>query len=215
LRSLKARGFQPTFAVDVGAYHGQWTEMFKDVYPSCSVLMIEAQSKKAAILERVCQQYSGSVRYRNALLGAISGRGVPFFEMETGSSVFEERSPYAREQVMKTTSTLDEVLRGEVQLVDFLKLDVQGYELEVLKGAQRTLMEARCVLLETSIIPVNAGAPLIAEVLRYMDEQGYQLADFCSQMRMKDGVLFQTDLLFWRTDSGLIPEARLTPENWV
>ena len=54
--------------------------------------------------------------------------------------------------------------------VQLLKLDVQGYELEVLKGADGLLSAAEVVLLEASLIPVNKGCPLIADVIRFMDE---------------------------------------------
>ncbi len=209
LRYLGAWGFEPHRVIDVGAYHGRWTDLLKSVYPNAQVLMVEAQEGKAAILARVCEAYRPTVQLEIALLGAEAGKQVRFVEMETGSSVFEEASAYAqRVPVTKTQTTLDVLLDKHREFVacDFLKLDVQGYELEVLKGARQLLSTTPFVLLEASLIPVNRGCPLLAEVIGFMGERGYRLLDFCSQMRREDLALWQTDLLFVRTDSRFCPE---------
>ena len=137
LHDLKQRGFTPSTAIDVGAYHGEWTKMFKKIFSSAKILMIEAQKEKDQILSGVCENFSGTVSCEIALLGAKDGAEVDFVQMETGSSVFEESSPYARKRLKKTLITLDALLEAykDFQQIDFLKLDVQGYELEILKGA--------------------------------------------------------------------------------
>jgi FkbM family methyltransferase len=214
LQSLAGRGFRPRLAVDVGAYHGEWTALCKRVFPDAGVLMVEAQEGKRAVLEGVCERFGPSVELRTALLGATGDRAVKFAEMETGSSVFEEQSHFPRTVVEKTTTTLDDLLGPRAQTVDLIKLDVQGYELEVLRGATRALAHAQCVLTEASLVPVNRGCPLVAEVVRFLDDAGFRLTDFCSQIRRKDGVLWQTDLLFVRNNSPLLPAAELTAATW-
>jgi len=176
--------------------------------------MIEALEQKREMLESVCSRLGTSVAFRVALLGATSGSKTRFVEMETGSSVYEEQSRYTRQISEKVTITLDDLLAAESRPVDFLKLDVQGYELEVLRGATRSLEQTQGVLMEASLVPINQGAPLLAEVVRFMDENGFRLIDFCSQIRRKDGVLWQTDLLFVRASSPLVPDTRLTRDNW-
>src|SRR2546422_465251 len=86
----------------------------------------------------------------------------------------------------------------------FLKLDVQGYELEVLRGAERTLTATDVVLMEVSLLQYNAGAPLFAEVTAFMKAIGFVVYDICGQLRRAaDEALFQADLLFVREDSTL------------
>ncbi len=213
---LKQRGFNPLTTVDVGAYHGEWTKMFKKIFPSSKVLMVEAQKEKAQILMEVCEKFSGEVFCEIALLGANAGQEVEFVQMETGSSVFEESSPYARKRLKKTLVTLDALLKvyTNFQQLDFLKLDVQGYELEVLKGASALLQRTEFVLMETSLIPINKGCPLIFEVMTFMDSMGFRTMDFCSQVRRKDGALWATDLLFISKRSRFLPEAQLDETNW-
>lgn len=216
LYDLKQRGFNPSTTVDVGAYHGEWTKMFKKIFPSTKVLMVEAQSEKTPRLKEVCEWFSEEVFCETALLGAKAGQEVEFIQMETGSSVFEESSPYARKRLQKTLTTLDNLLESykDFKKIDFLKLDVQGYELEVLKGATALLKHTDFVLMETSLIPINHGCPLILEVMEFMDSRGFRTMDFCSQVRRKDGSLWATDLLFVSKNSQYLPQARLDETNW-
>jgi FkbM family methyltransferase len=56
-----------------------------------------------------------------------------------------------------------------------LKLDVQGYEMSVLKGAQRTLSAIDLLELEVSLVPLYEGQPLFREVIEPLEQQGFQL----------------------------------------
>lgn len=215
LQVLKSLGFSSRACIDVGAYHGEWTKLFRSVFPDAAVHMIEAQEGKRARLESVASTMGGDITLDIALLGPEEGRRVQFHEMETGSSVFAESSPYERRTEDRTMRTLDAVVAARrFPRADFLKLDVQGYELEVLKGGAAVLGQVEAVLLEASLVPVNKGAPAFAEVIAFLDGAGFQLFDFCSQVRRTDGVLWQTDLLFLRAGSRHLPEPRLTRENW-
>ena len=214
--TLLKLGWSPSYVVDVGAYEGQWTSMIRTIFPDARVLMIEPQEHKREVLAAACAKLGPGVSYENALLGASDGACVPFVEMETGSSVFEETSPYERNVVNKTLRTLDNVLLAQspFQRPDCLKLDTQGYELEVLRGASEILPSVQAILLETSLVATNAGCPLIGEVMAFLDAQHFALFDFCSQIRRKDGVLWQTDLLFIRRDGAIRVPNTLTHENW-
>lgn len=216
LDALKTWGFNPGHVIDIGAYHGEWTKMLKQRFPQASVLMVEAQTDKAEILGSVRRQFDDKVFISSSLLGPEDGKQVEFTEMETGSSVFEEQSPYQRNKTLREQITLDTLIKEYPDFArpDFLKLDVQGYELEVLKGASQLLANTEIVLMEASFIPVNQGAPLIDEVIAFMSGHGFRLLDFCSQIRRKDGALWQTDLLFIHNASKFIPPAELDESNW-
>ena len=109
-------------------------------------------------------------------------------------------------------NTLDDLVAAEVKSPILLKLDVQGYELEVLRGAVKTLSEAEVVIIECSLIQYNEGAPLFAEVVSFMGERGFVVYDFCGQMRRaNDGALFQMDVIFVRENSRLRKEF----DRWI
>jgi hypothetical protein len=97
--------------------------------------------------------------------------------------------------VTKTSVRLDTLLK-RYPPPDFIKLDVQGYELEVLKGGPQSLHAATAILMEASTLPINQGCPLIADVFAFMDQADFRLFDFCTQVRLRNGILWQTDLLF-------------------
>ena len=205
---LKSWGLNPQNVVDVGAYHGEWARSFREVFPESDILMVEGQAGKTPKLEKTCRELAGRIDFEIGLLGANDGEKVKFTEMETGSSVLEENSSFWRSYSERELTTLDTLLsrRENNRKIDFLKLDVQGYEIQVLKGAESALQRTEFVLLEASLIPVNTGCPLILEVLNFMADRGFLLLDFCSQIRRADKALWQTDLLFISKSSTFLPQ---------
>jgi hypothetical protein len=89
---------------------------------------------------------------------------------------------------------------------DMLKLDVQGAELDVLRGAARTLAGIEVIVIELSLQEYNKGAPLIAEVMARLDALGFALFDMFGVSRTPAGVLLQSDGIFLRRDSRFWPK---------
>jgi len=172
--------------------------------------MFEAQEQKMGILEAVSRRLK-YVHSCNALLGEKDGDKRAFFTMETGSSMYEERTSVPRNKVDKMVTTLDKVLNNGEELGNhaFLKVDVQGSELEVLRGAPAVLSRCEFVLLECSVVEYNRGAPLFGEVLAAINAAGFKVYDFAGLMRLPNGVLGQMDVLFCKEDSGYRPNGVL------
>ena len=198
---LRQKGFCPAGIIDVGAYQGEWTKLVRRIFEGVPVLMVEAQQSKKAGLKTLC---GNGVSFASAVLGAEAGRAVTFYEMETGSSYFEEQSNAPREATSYTTETLDSVAAGMVGPL-FLKIDVQGAELEVLQGGEETLGRCQLIQLEVAMLPYNKGAPNFFEVLSYMDERDFVPLDISGFSRPNGVDLVQIDVLFVRRDSSLRP----------
>lgn len=214
LKNLRRLGFRPNAIVDIGAYIGQWSVLANSIFPEASILMLEAQENKASALGEAARAHPGRIQHRIVLLGPESREDVPFNECDTaptGSSVlaFASREPLTFHVVRRRMETLDNVLANTgIARPDFLKLDVQGFELEVLKGAPKALAAAEAVLLEVSTIAQYEGAPLFHEVVAFMHSHGYHVYDICTLMRQRtENTLVQVDVIFIKVGSPLIATA--------
>lgn len=203
-RRLLEKGWRPGAIVDVGAYQGDWTRLVRRLFPNVPILMVEAQEGKTAGLKMLAAEFE-SVSFASAVLGSSSGREVTFYEMETGSSYFPEQSNAPRTERTYVTRTLDE-LAGDLPAPLFLKVDVQGAELEILAGGTETLERCELVQLEVALLPYNKGAPTILDVLEYMDERGFVPLDISGFSRPNGVDLVQIDVLFARRTSELRPQ---------
>lgn len=206
LRNLEGCGYRPRFVVDIGAYSGEWTEAFKNVFPDSSILMIEAQQNKRPILEKIKNKFS-NVSLHIGLLDSKSDKLAYFIENETASHISVEELPGS---VKIKTETLDEIIaKFEFPSPDFIKLDVQGFELEVLKGGSNALKYAEICMLEVTLISLDSFSPLVVESINYLDEYGYQLYDISQFMRRPfDRALYQADFIFVKKDSPLVSQKR-------
>lgn len=204
LRNAAANGLAPGAIVDVGACRGKWSRSAREIFPRARVLMIEANPECAAYLAEAVQAMPGSACER-VLLGPREETEVPFYQMHEGSSVLPELSDAPRRCVSLEMRTLDRVVEAHALPGPLLlKLDVQGFELEVLKGGEATLARSEAVFMEVSLLPYNRDAPLFAAVVAQMARKGFVLYDLCStRRRASDGALFQSDALFVRDDSPL------------
>ncbi len=203
LGNLYRNGFRPNRIIDVGAFEGEWTKEVSKIFAEASFLMLEAQSSKE---EKLRVLKSHKVDYRISLLGPVSGQKAKFYINETVSSALPESAKENQDFVEIPMYTLDEILiEKSFTDANFLKLDVQGYELEVLKGATSILSKVEVVLMEVSLIEINKGAPLIKDVISFMDDHSFVCYDICSLIRRPlDQALWQTDLIFVKKDSVLL-----------
>lgn len=206
---LKRRGVDLGRIVDVGAYEGHWTRMIKQQFPQADVLMVEPLRAKQANLERLIDEYPGTVQLASEVIGEADNKWIEFNEAETGSSVLCDvsGSPAAiATPCRRKLRTLDSLLAEKsFSPVDLLKLDVQGYELQVLAGARETLADTSFVLVEASLQRLYEDSPLVADVLARMESLNFQLYDITElHRRPLDGATAQADLLFVRKQSPLV-----------
>lgn len=205
LENLKRNGFSPKTIVDVGAYVGDWSQMACSIFPSAKAVMIDGNPENEVLLQRAQRRIGPASEYCILLLGPEMRREVTFYVLGTGSSVLEELTSFERTEVGLPMGTLDGLFETRVLATPaLLKLDVQGFEIEVLRGGTRTLASAEVVILETALLPYNRGAPLLPDVIGFMRSAGFSIYDFCGQARRQtDHALFQTDVAFVKEGSAL------------
>lgn len=203
--NMRRNGFYPASIIDVGAFRGDWSRMARGIYPDAVIHMLDANPAKEELLSAAIREI-GKAEYHIALLGARPADSVPFHLRETGSSVLAENTSLPGSSADLPMTTLDHVLLSGKPLPApyFLKLDVQGYELEVLRGAEQLLSNTEAALLEVSLLEYNLGAPLFAEVVAFMSSRGFVVYDIAGFYRREsDDALYMVDLLFVRVNSAL------------
>jgi FkbM family methyltransferase len=206
LADLAKRGFVPATIVDIGAFQGDWSRMAKQIWPASHLVMIEPNTSNQARLVDIAKVLDAHLFCD--LLGAKNGPTVTFNVMGSGSSIMSERSAVPRTTEARRLRTLDSLLE-EVKPPGLLKIDAQGYELEIMRGASRVLPAFEAVLLEIAVIEINAGAPLLHEVVAFMKSLGFVTYDILEiHRRPLDGALNQVDIIFIREQSDLVADKR-------
>lgn len=205
LRGMARNGFAPRAILDIGACRGDWTNICKTVFPDARVLMVEPLEEQQDLLTYLTLRQEG-VDYRRALLAAEAGREVEFYEQESLSSVFpfaeKDWTPSCRMQ----TETLDRLVsRTAFARPELVKIHVQGSELGVLQGAERTLAHSEVVFILVSLMELYLGGPLFHDIIEFMTPRGFRVYDVVHKYpREIDGAVAQLDVVFVRTTSRLL-----------
>ena len=202
---MKNNGQHIQYVLDIGAYRGDFTETVKSVWPTAIVRQIEADERQKQWL-----QDNAII----SLLGNKESDSENFYTLSqdkitTGSSIYKEMTRHYTESTtlifkkpMTTIDALDKVYNfyGNWRELGLIKIDTQGSELLILEGATDFLLkkEPKYILLECSIIQYNEGAPLIAEVIEYLNLMNYQIKDIFDLSYNDKNILQQTDILFER-----------------
>ncbi len=190
---------------DVGAYQGDFAKLAHRTWPQAELVCFEVLSQKLRELERL-KAAGLPIKIIPGLVGARYAAGVAFHEMETGSSVLEEQVAQGSAISYQNMRTIDEIVETDLagKQPDLIKIDVQGYELEVLKGAQGALTHAGAVLAEINFLDIHQGVPLADEILHWLRTRGWVAYDICSLVRRPlDRALWQADFIFVPIDGEL------------
>lgn len=196
---LKTKGYIPDTILDIGAYHGHWTNDCKNIYPDAKYCLFEAINYQE--LNRY--QNDTNVKVFNAILNDKQEE-VNWYEMQnTGDSIFREKTHHFENcNILKRqTNTLNNVLSEHPDIMTnakhiLIKIDCQGAEIPILKGSSEILTKTDFIILEIPLFgQYNEGVPNFLEHIKYMDEIGYIPFDITDNHYV-GGFNIQIDMMF-------------------
>lgn len=203
--------------IDVGANEGQYAaSLLKNGFKG-TIYSFEPISQPFEILRRRAEKNDQWVVTQAAIGSKDEMRVINVSENIVSSSLYEvgevslaaePTTKIVRQEPIKVT-TLDNFFKGEKKLKrgTMLKLDVQGYELEALRGALENLKTIEILQVELSFVPLYEGAPLFIEIASFLRQNGFDLFTFIPGFKdRKTGRLLQADGFFIR--NGVNPVSR-------
>ena len=181
---LARLGFEPRHVIDIGANRGNWTRTALRYYPNAFFTLFEPQSDLASEMDDLLLPGS-KIKLHNLGLGATTGEMLFTIHDRDDSCSFalsaEDAATRGFPQIRVPVTTLDSIIASELSAgrptPELLKIDAEGWDLQVLAGAPATLSEAEVVLLEAGIMNKRFENSLQA-IINRMDALGYTLFDF-------------------------------------
>ncbi len=196
--------------LDIGAHHGWFFHCWQDWCPKARVIALEPYGESFETMHRL---YGRDPRVRLIQGGVGAEPGELELNVLQGSKVSNSflnpaekawrEIEYVHGEISRVSvpvTTVDEIFRqAGLDKVYLLKIDVQGYEMEVLKGAGHSLASIDHIFVESGIQSLYEGAPRFSDVFEFLTARGFHLIALRSWHR-GNHVLVETDMLFRRDE---------------
>jgi FkbM family methyltransferase len=206
------QSFAIDLIVDVGANTGQFATTARRLFPEKEIVSLEpipacyeycrrrfASDRNFSIENLAASDTTGSVEFS---VSADSGASSVLPMSDLQKSIFPASSKVTKIQVR--TKLLDQILAAKIKgRRIFLKIDVQGFELAVLRGARETLVGTQVVLVESSFESFYEGQALFEDVYAHLVSAGFRFVYSFNIMRDASGRPMQGDFVFVRRPTAL------------
>ena len=208
---LNTYGIRTVF--DLGANAGQFATRVHNWIPNATIYSFEplkdvyAQLQQTFAAEGIsgrcfCCAVGDKKTEANLLRHVQHTPSSSLLETTTQHEAMDSRT---REQHCEAVQieVLDDLIQAEQLCVEhevMIKLDVQGYELHALKGAELLLRSSRLVLVEINLQQLYKGQPSFFELTSYLNEFGFDYAGNLDQWQARDGTVISVDAIYYQTN---------------
>ena len=200
-RYLASFQFKAKTLIDIGVAHG--TPELYNLFSDRKLLLIDPIPGTAKLL---AAKFGGKLDYQfiEAAVGAAKGVAtINVMGSKGGKTGILARTQLTNEEVIRQhtvqVTTLDDLLADVPVPQPFgLKIDTEGYELEVLKGARKTLENTEFVIAEVSVKKRFVNSYRFSEVVSFLGSQNFELIDILN-FRPRTQRFY--DCLFMRYDN--------------
>jgi len=209
LGNLKRIGFEPSVIFDCGASVGYWSWEVGKLYPGAKIVAVEPNPKVTPKTRELLMKMAVQPVIEECAIGAEDGEAfLNVWDNEetkmSGSSLKEHVQGDPRDKVAVALKTIDTISDEHGLRPDLVKLDLQGYELEALKGAGEVLKSAEVFIIEFGCLQAYVERATPNDLMKLMYENGYCLYDIVDLIyRPYDNALTGGDFIFVKLDSDL------------
>jgi len=195
-------GFSPKCIFDCGASVGQWSYKVSKLFPGAQIVAIEPNSM---VIERTRDQLksiSPAVIIEQCAIGAVPGKAfLNIWDNEhtkmSGSSLKDHVQGEPQNKMEVRIETLDNICQRHRLTPDFVKLDLQGGEIEALKGAHQILQNTEVIISEFGCLQAYIDRTTPFDLMKVMYDHDYCLYDIIDLIyRPYDGALTGGDFIF-------------------
>jgi len=188
--------FYPYRILDIGANVGQFHQIAKNIFPKSYIFSIEASKECENYLKQLTDNYYiGMLAKNNDEYNFYSRKNDP---TSTGNSIYKELTKFYSDDQLNIIKQkgikLDDLFKDNSEF-DLIKIDTQGSELDIIEGGKDLCSKAKGILLEVSLTKYNEDAPLYDEVIRFMDNFGFKIAEILDENIVPE-IVSQQDILF-------------------
>ncbi len=202
------KNYEVNTVIDVGANVGQFASEIRAVLPDAHIYSFEPMKECFAKLN-ISRKNDRNFTSYNIGLGDIAGTSVihknsyaPSSSMLSNTELLEDAFPFTKDSTDEKiiVKTLDSILQASnIKRNILLKLDVQGYEEKVLRGAVNLLPHVSIVLAETSFRALYENQPLFSNIYNFLTEKGFEYHGGLQNKRHpKTGEILFEDSIFTR-----------------
>jgi FkbM family methyltransferase len=198
-------GAQFATVLDVGASRGQFALFALTRFPGAKLICFEPLPDARATARRVLKRHD--VELHGVALGSTRGKTALNVSAHDDSSSLLPIGPeqvtafpgtHETHKIVVSVDVLDAYLDEHTRRPCLLKIDVQGSELDTLKGAGASLSYVDEIFVEVSFVELYTGQALASDIIYYLTEHGFKLVDVNGLVRSGNGTALQADLLFRR-----------------
>lgn len=197
---IRSKGREVSSIFDVGAFRGDWSlELARYLRKDVRFTLFEPSPGKALSLQTLCQQKDWN--FLPVALGDFNGSRPFYAKGQTGDSFYREIGDSYKDSdlIEVEIRKLDDIVKIEnLTVPEFMKLDCQGSELDILNGGPETVPKILAIVTETQLLVANQDSSNIIDVVNRFMELDF-IPYSITEVHNRGGVLNQIDLLFLNT----------------
>lgn len=205
-RFFRDRGFDPKCIIDAGASTGLWSDGMCRVFPEARFHLFEPAADIEEIyrdpIRESVSRHENFTLHKKAL-GAKSG-SIQLYkgggkDNPWGSTTLDmgDVANFEAVEEVPVVRLGDLIKSGEIPQPDLVKIDVQGSELEILKGVGKFIKDVDFLVLETWLCRgYGKATPLYYEIVNWLVDRHIHLVDLSEGWRDDTGYLVSQDMIF-------------------